>query len=1170
MKFTDYLGSLSSVKQWCEAMTKHDSIYVTGLHSTGLLLWMQGLLKHQRYQLWIVPQDQLVVLYQQLNQILSEDELYLFPSVTLVGTEDQVSSQEYAAQRIQTLMQLAAYPKKRGIILTTLSALFDYLPPKSQWQDSVISLTTGLNYSLTELIDQLNYLGYQRVALTEQPGTFSVRGDILDLFLYTEQDPVRIEFFDTEIDDIRVFDAISQESLYPIEQLLITPVREDLYTSAQLTQAADTLDHLLKQHHATFSEQIYGALTDLKAQWQSGATPALTRLFAPMIYQEEIRLFQYLDMHQDSCFVFDYKTCLEELSRYTAPLREHHLNFSEITQLQQKMMELDTFQLAKEVTVPLTYLSHFYEPETLPMKMPTEQIYFESVPTLEKHYSAYKPLLDEWLSQSYQIMCTVRDKQQADLLFDDWQQQGFSVVIDWEGLLSEDADIFITEGYYPEGGIFPEDQCVLITERELFHKVPINVAAQSSSRYSAAERLKQYQSLSVGDYVVHIHHGIAKYQGIETIVSEGKAQDYLKLAYQNNDILYLPTDQLDKLQKYVASEDKPPRVHRLGGSEWKKTKQKASQKIEDIADELIDLYAQREAAKGYAYHPDTEEQLAFEAAFPFPETPDQIRSIREIKADMEADRPMDRLLVGDVGYGKTEVALRAAFKAIQEGKQVAFLVPTTILAQQHFLTMQERFLGFSVQVAILSRFQTKAEQKKILKDLETGTVDIIVGTHRLLSKDVIFFDLGLMIIDEEQRFGVKHKERLKALRTSVDVLTLTATPIPRTLHLSMLGIRDLSLLETPPVHRMPVQTFVLAYNTSMIQEAILRELDRNGQVFYLYNRVEQMEQKVSMLQSLVPKARIACAHGQMSEMQLERVITDFLQGDYDVLVTTTIIETGIDMPNVNTLIVEHAHRFGLSQLYQLRGRVGRSMRQAYAYLMYDTDVTLTEIGEQRLQAMQDFTELGSGFKLAMRDLSIRGAGNLLGSQQHGFIDAIGFDLYTQLLSEAVARKKGIAQEMEVSQPVIDVLVEAWLPNSYIADERQKVELYQKIRRIENREDLLRITDVLIDRFGPYPDSVAYLLSFSYLRALSSQALITKIKQTSHEEVVIILEEQALSIFKTPDILKALTETSLPANLNMVENALHLSLSIKDVPAEQWINELIIFVSALVTLRKNKV
>ena len=657
-----------------------------------------------------------------------------------------------------------------------------------------------------------------------------------------------------------------------------------------------------------------------------------------------------------------------------------------------------------------------------------------------------------------------------------------------------------------------------------------------------AERLKSYTELKKGDYVVHVNHGIGRYMGMQTLEVGGHHHDYMTILYQDDAKLFIPVSQLDKIQKYVSSESKTPRVNKLGGSEWAKTKRRVANKIEDIADELVDLYAKREAEKGYAFTPDDSYQKEFEDAFPYTETPDQLRSAKEIKQDMEKTKPMDRLLIGDVGYGKTEVALRAAFKAVQDGKQVAFLAPTTVLAQQHYETMEQRFENFPVEIGILSRFNTAKEIKETIENLETGKLDIVVGTHRLLSKDVKFADLGLLIIDEEQRFGVKHKERLKELKTSVDVLTLTATPIPRTLNMSMLGVRDLSVIETAPMNRYPIQTYVIEKNYRVIVDGIKREIERGGQVFYLHNRVDDIEKVASELESLVPEAKVAYIHGRMTETQLENILIDFIDGEYDVLVTTTIIEIGVDIPNVNTLFVDNADRMGLSQLYQLRGRVGRSNRIAYAYFMYQPNKVLTEVAEKRLEAIKDFTELGSGFKIAMRDLSIRGAGNLLGKQQHGFIDSVGYDLYTQMLNDAVAKKRG--KEIKVKTDAeLNLDLEAYLPADYITDPKQKVEIYKRIHQFENEDQYIEVQDDLIDRFGEYPIEVHNLLEVGLLKMYADAALVDSVSQNK-KTIEIELSDKLNGKLDIKDVFKVLSVTKFSTTLGNKNQKIQIKLNIQ--------------------------
>ena len=686
----------------------------------------------------------------------------------------------------------------------------------------------------------------------------------------------------------------------------------------------------------------------------------------------------------------------------------------------------------------------------------------------------------------------------------------------------------ICVGGFASGFSLPNNNLVYLTERELFNKVTHH--SRRIKTMENAQRLRSYTELKPGDYVVHVNHGIGRFEGIKTLENNGVKRDYITITYQHGDQLFVPADQLKLVQKYVASEGKRPHVNKLGGSEWAKTKSRVQSKVEDIADDLIDLYAKRESEKGFAFSKDDDLQRQFEDAFPYVETPDQLRSIKEIKHDMEQEKPMDRLLVGDVGFGKTEVALRAAFKAIEDNKQVAFLVPTTILAQQHYETIQDRFKNFPVNYAVLSRFQTPAEAKKITEGLKEGKIDLVVGTHRLLSKDVKFKDLGLLIVDEEQRFGVKHKERLKELKANIDVLTLTATPIPRTLHMSMIGVRDLSVMETPPSNRYPIQTYVMEQIPSVVKEACMREIARGGQVFYLHNHIGDIDDVVTELENLMPSARIVSVHGRMSKNQMEDILYRFLNREFDILVTTTIIETGIDMPNVNTMLIENADHYGLSQLYQLRGRIGRSARLAYAYFLYQPNKVLTEVGEKRLDAIRDFTELGSGFKIAMRDLAIRGAGNMLGAQQHGFIDSVGYDLYSQMLSDAIKNRKS-KKKVKKSNAEINLGLEAYIPDDYISDQEEKIEFYKKIKTA-GTDDIEQIQDELIDRFGNYPEPVENLLAVSQLKAEADLAQARNITKVNDHEVKVEFAKEASSELQGPNIFKALEHVSYKVKISL--------------------------------------
>jgi len=809
------------------------------------------------------------------------------------------------------------------------------------------------------------------------------------------------------------------------------------------------------------------------------------------MYETPATLIDYFQ--QDAIVVVDeYNRIKETEETLTTEVEDfiHNLIESGNGFIGQTFMQYDGFEHLL-THFPVAYFTLFTSSMTVKL---ADIIKFSCKP-VQQFYGQYDIMRSEfqrYVQNDYTIVVLVETETKVERIQAMLNEMHIPTVKNiHSGIASGQA--IVTEGSLSEGFELPYMQLVVITERELF-KTKQKKQRKRSKTISNAEKIKSYQDLKVGDYVVHVHHGVGRYLGVETLEVRDVHRDYIKLQYKGTDQLFVPVDQMDQVQKYVASEDKSPKLNKLGGSEWKKTKAKVQQSVEDIAEELIALYKEREMSVGYQFGEDTAEQQAFELDFPYELTPDQAKSIEEIKADMELQKPMDRLLCGDVGYGKTEVAIRAAFKAVMEGKQVAFLVPTTILAQQHYETLIERMQDFPVEIQLVSRFRTAKEVRKTKEGLKSGYVDIVVGTHKLLSKDIRYKDLGLLIVDEEQRFGVRHKERIKTLKTNVDVLTLTATPIPRTLHMSMLGVRDLSVIETPPENRFPVQTYVLEQNTNFIKEALERELSRDGQVFYLYNKVQSIYEKREQLQMLMPEASIAVAHGQMTERDLEETMLSFINGDYDILVTTTIIETGVDVPNANTLIIEEADRFGLSQLYQLRGRVGRSSRIGYAYFLHPTNKVLTETAEDRLQAIKEFTELGSGFKIAMRDLNIRGAGNLLGKQQHGFIDSVGFDLYSQMLEEAVNEKRGITEETPDTPEVEMVLnLDAYLPAEYIQNEQAKIEIYKKLRKVENEAQLDDIRDELMDRFNDYPIEVERLLDSVQIKIHALRAGVTLIK-----------------------------------------------------------------------------
>lgn len=782
------------------------------------------------------------------------------------------------------------------------------------------------------------------------------------------------------------------------------------------------------------------------------------------------------------------------------------------------------------------------------------QQFFSQMSLIKNELSAYELQQQTVIIQADNL---VRAKQIKSTFAD----YGIDITIAAENKLIPNKRQIIVDNFN-QGFVLPRISLVYLTEHDLFNRQPhIHKKIKSLEN---AQQIRSYQELNPGDYVVHINHGIGIFEGIKTLESNGKKGDYITITYRNHDQLFVPADQLGVVQKYVASDGKIPKINKLGGNEWAKTKCRVQEKIEDIADELLAIYAHRATEKGFAFLPDDELQRDFEASFPYLETPDQIKAIKEIKLDMQKEKPMDRLLVGDVGFGKTEVALRAAFKAIDSGKQVAFLVPTTILAEQHYATMLERFKDFPVNVAMLCRFQTEKEADEIATNLSNGKIDIVVGTHRILSRDIKFKNLGLLIIDEEQRFGVKHKEKLKKLKNNIDVLTLTATPIPRTLHMSMIGVRDLSVMETPPANRYPIQTYVTEETPNIVREACLRELARNGQIFFLHNKIQDIDQKVAYLSQLIPEARIEYIHGRMSERQLEDIMLRFTQKKFDILVTTTIIETGVDLPNVNTLLVENADTYGLSQLYQLRGRIGRSSRLAYAYFLYKRDKVLTEVSEKRLNAIRDFTALGSGFKIAMRDLSIRGAGNILGKQQHGFIDSVGYDLYAQMLDQTIKQKRG-DKVCHKTNAEVRINLEAYIPTEYISSQKQKIEFYKKIKHANNVKAIDDIADELIDRFGTYPKSVENLLNIATIKVLADTAQILSITNID-KKIDIVLDQKASEELKGPNIFRTLEHVCFRARVSVDHDRLHVRLILDSKSSWRTIfNELKVFLQAVIDI-----
>lgn len=987
--------------------------------------------------------------------LLFGEETYLYPARDLLFYYADIKGKTLTNRRMEVLRAIAEKKKEEPVtVITTMDAFLDGIISPDEIQKNRIHITGEDTVDLTKLEQDLTALGYERESQIEAPGQFAVRGGIIDVFPLAEEMPVRIELWGDEIDSIRMFDAKSQRSIENISEITIYPASENCFGNNGLVSF---LKYFPENETLLFYDEPH-RLQETAETVEAEYTESLkNRADAGMKEEgeEELRVFQTKDI-------------ISEMNRYSG---------IGLTTLESKC---GLFKVRSVYTVQAKGVNP----------------YNNSFELLTRDLKRLK-------RNGYRVVLLSGSRTRAKRLAEDLRDYDLS------SFYSEDmqrevkpGEIMAAYGYASEGYEYPMLKFVVISESDIFGR---KKKKKKRKKYEG-QRIQDFAELKPGDYVVHENHGIGVYKGIEKIEVEKIVKDYMKIVYAEGGVLYIPVAQMDLIQKYAGADAKKPRLNKLGTIQWGKTKSQVKKAVQIVAKDLVELYAVRQQSEGFVYGPDTVWQKEFEEMFPFEETDDQLQAIEDTKHDMESKKIMDRLICGDVGYGKTEIAIRAAFKAVQEGKQVVCLVPTTILAQQHYNTFVQRLKEFPVRIDLLCRFRSAAEQKKTIEDTKKGFVDILVGTHRVLSKDVVFKDLGLLIIDEEQRFGVTHKEKIKKLKENIDVLTLTATPIPRTLHMSLIGIRDMSVLEEAPNERMPIQTYVMEYNDEMVREAITRELARDGQVYYVYNRVNDIADVAGRIQSLVPDANVAFAHGQMKERELEDIMYDFINGDIDVLVSTTIIETGLDIPNANTMIIQDADRFGLSQLYQLRGRVGRSNRMAYAFLLYQRDKLLKEVAEKRLSAIREFTDLGSGIKIAMRDLEIRGAGNLLGEAQSGHMEAVGYDLYCKMLNEAVRQLKG-GPEAETFTTLIDLNVDAYIPEYYIKNEYQKLDIYKRIAAIESEEELEDMTEELIDRFGDIPKKVQQLLVIASLKSLAHSVYVTAIEQKG-EEIRFTMYEKA--------------------------------------------------------------
>lgn len=1159
----DLFSENDQIKKWHQNLTDKKRQLILGLStSTKALAIASSLEKEDRIVLLTSTYGEAEGLVSDLISILGEELVYPFLVDDAPMVEFLMSSQEKIISRVEALRFLTDSSKK-GILVCNIAASRLILPSPNAFKDSIVKISVGEEYDQHAFIHQLKENGYRKVTKVQTQGEFSLRGDILDIFEISQLEPCRIEFFGDEIDGIRSFEVETQLSKENKTELTIFPASDMLLREKDYQRGQSALE---KQISKTLSPILKSYLEEILSSFHQKQSHADSRKFLSLCYDKTWTVFDYIEK-DTPIFFDDYQKLMNQYEVFERDLAQY---FTEELQNSKAFSDMQYFSDIEQIykkQSPVTFFSNLQKGLG---NLKFDKIYqFNQYPMQEffNQFSFLKEEIERYKKMDYTIILQSSNSMGSKTLEDMLEE--YQIKLDSRDKTSICKEsVNLIEGNLRHGFHFVDEKILLITEHEIFQK---KLKRRFRRQHvSNAERLKDYNELEKGDYVVHHIHGIGQYLGIETIEIKGIHRDYVSVQYQNGDQISIPVEQIHLLSKYISSDGKAPKLNKLNDGHFKKAKQKVKNQVEDIADDLIKLYSERSQLKGFVFSADDDDQDAFDDAFPYVETDDQLRSIEEIKRDMQASQPMDRLLVGDVGFGKTEVAMRAAFKAVNDHKQVVILVPTTVLAQQHYTNFKERFQNFAVNVDVLSRFRSKKEQTATLEKLKNGQVDILIGTHRVLSKDVVFADLGLMIIDEEQRFGVKHKETLKELKKQVDVLTLTATPIPRTLHMSMLGIRDLSVIETPPTNRYPVQTYVLEKNDSVIRDAVLREMERGGQVYYLYNKVDTIVQKVSELQELIPEASIGYVHGRMSEVQLENTLLDFIEGQYDILVTTTIIETGVDIPNANTLFIENADHMGLSTLYQLRGRVGRSNRIAYAYLMYRPEKSISEVSEKRLEAIKGFTELGSGFKIAMRDLSIRGAGNLLGKSQSGFIDSVGFELYSQLLEEAIAKRNGNANANTRTKGNAELIlqIDAYLPDTYISDQRHKIEIYKKIRQIDNRVNYEELQEELIDRFGEYPDVVAYLLEIGLVKSYLDKVFVQRVERKDNK-ITIQFEKVTQRLFLAQDYFKALSVTNLKAGIAENKGLMELVFDVQNKKDYEILEGLLIFGESLLEIKESK-
>lgn len=1079
-------------------------IHISGCIDTQKCHLIDSLAREAKYKIIVTySEDRAKEIWEDYR--FFDHSVFLYPAKDVLFYSADIHGNLIAQQRLDVLKHIIE--DESATIVLTFQALMDQLIPLEELKKQVIEISVGQLVEMESMEKKLNLLGYERTDLVEMAGQFSVRGGILDIFPLTEECPYRIEFWGDEVDSIRSFDIESQRSIETIDRLCIYPAAEMILTKERIYEGIQRLEQegkrVMQAFHDNFQTKEYARVRDYVEEIKEEVLE-LNKIeddsLIHYFYEETMSFMDYFG--NNAVFFLDEPSRIEEQSEVfeteVSESMKGRLEAGYILPSQAEVIfstEDAMARLFRKRTVCLSMLIYDIKKANIRHEFCIET---KEIMSYQNSFEQLKEDLDGFKKKKYKILLVSPSTTRAKRLAQDLQENEISAFFssDRDHVLV-DGEIMVINGVLKRGFEYPRLRLVVISERDIFSIKSAKPKKKKKSEHSGS-RIHSFAELSVGDYVVHENHGLGIYRGIEQIEVDGVYKDYINIEYQGGSTLFILASQLDLIQKYASVNAKKPKLNKLGSNDWEKTKKEVRTRVKKTAQNLLELYAIRQQQKGFAFSKDSVWQKEFEELFPFDETEDQLTAIADTKRDMESHKIMDRLICGDVGYGKTEVAIRAAFKAVMDGKQVVYLVPTTILAQQHYSTFVERMKDYPIQIRMLSRFVTPANQRKIIEGLKKGQVDIVIGTHRVLSKTVDFKDLGLLIIDEEQRFGVNHKEKIKGMKKTVDVLSLSATPIPRTLHMSLVGIRDMSVLEEPPVDRRAIQTYVLEYNDEMVREAINRELSRGGQVYYVYNRVSSIDEITATVAKLVPNAKVAYAHGQMSERQLEKIMLDFINKEIDVLVSTTIIETGLDISNVNTMIIHDADKLGLSQLYQLRGRVGRSNRTAYAFLMYKRDKQLREVAEKRLKTIREFTDLGSGFRIAMRDLEIRGAGNLLGADQSGHMEAVGYDLYCKMLNSEVKRLKGEEKEEEEFATAIDIDVNAYIPSTYVKNEAQKLELYKRIASIENDEEREDMLDELIDRYGQVPDSVQNLLQIATIKTMAHDAYLLEIKEEGNK------------------------------------------------------------------------